>query len=119
MRRKDGALVPLELSILEAGLNLTRRGTLEAHGFLLARELRDRQGAKRLTAYGTLYKALDRLEQRGYLASRWEDPNRAAEDGRPRRRFYRLTIVGEKALADARAADRTSGLRRTAAAVRT
>lgn len=119
MRRKDGALVPLELSILETGLDLARRGTPEAHGFLLARELRDRQGAKRLTAYGTLYKALDRLERRGYLASRWEDPNRAAEDGRPRRRFYRLTIVGEKALADARAAARTPGLRRTAAAVRT
>lgn len=119
MRRKDGALVPLELSILEAGLNLTRRGTPEAHGFMLARELRDRQGAKRLTAYGTLYKALERLEQRGYLASRWEDPNRAAEAGRPRRRFYRLTIVGEQALAHARAADRALGLRRTAAAVRT
>lgn len=119
MRRKEGALVPLEVAILEAALDLTRRGTPEAHGFLLARELRDRQGAKRLTAYGTLYKALERLEQRGYLDSRWEDPNRAAEDGRPRRRFYRLTIVGEQALADARAAERAPGPRRTAAAVRT
>lgn len=119
MRRKEGSLVPLEVSILEAGLDLTRRGTPEAHGFMLARELRDRQGAKRLTAYGTLYKALERLQQRGYLTSRWEDPNHAAEAGRPRRRFYRLTIVGEKALVDALAADSTPGLRRTAAAVRT
>lgn len=119
MRRKEGALVPLEVSILEAALELSSRGIPEAHGFLLAKKLRDRQGAKRLTAYGTLYKALERLEQRGYLASRWEDPNRAAEDGRPRRRFYRLTIVGEQALADARAADRAPGLRHPAAAVRT
>lgn len=119
MRHREGAIVPLEVSILEAALDLTRRGTPEAHGFLLARELRDRQGAKRLTAYGALYKALERLEQRGYLASRWEDPNRAFGDGRPRRRFYRLTIVGEHALADTRAADRAPGLRRTAAAVRT
>jgi DNA-binding PadR family transcriptional regulator len=119
MRRKDGALVPLELDILEAGLDLIRRGIPEAHGFMLARELRDRQGAKRLTAYGTLYKALERLEQRGYLDSRWEDPHAAAEDGRPRRRFYRLTVVGEQALTDARAAERAPDLRRPAAAVRT
>lgn len=119
MRRKEGALVPLEVSILEAALGLRNRGITEAHGFLLAKELRDGAHARRLTAYGTLYKALERLEQRGCLASRWEDPNRAAEDGRPRRRFYRLTIVGERALADARAAHRTPGLRRTAAAVRT
>lgn len=119
MRRKDGGLVPLEVSILEAGLELARQGVPEAHGFLLARELRDREAARRLTAYGTLYKALERLDQRGYLASRWEDPVVAAADGRPRRRFYRLTLVGERALRDARAAERAPGLRRSAAAVRT
>jgi PadR family transcriptional regulator PadR len=119
MRRKEGALVPLELSILEAAIDLARRGTPEAHGFLLARELRDRQGARRLTAYGTLYKALERLEQRGYLASRWEDPMVAAAEGRPRRRFYHVTVVGETAARDAIAAKPEPGSRRPAAAVRT
>jgi len=119
MRRKDGALVPLELSILEVGVELARRGTPEAHGFLLARELRDRQAARRLTAYGTLYKALERLEKRGYLASRWEDPMVAAEEGRPRRRFYRVTVVGETAMQDAVAAKAELGARRPAAAVGT
>ena len=116
MRRKAGELVPLEVSILEASVELARRGIPEAHGFLLAKELRDRGGARRLTAFGTLYKALDRLERAGYLASRWEDPMLAAADGRPRRRFYHTTAVGEQALATARRATPKTSTRRPAAA---
>lgn len=98
MRRKEGRLVPLEVSILEASVSLARRGATEAHGFALAKELRDREGARRLTAYGTLYKALNRIERAGYLASRWEDPALAAARSRPRRRLYRMTLFGEHAL---------------------
>jgi DNA-binding PadR family transcriptional regulator len=116
MRRKAGELVPLEVSILEASVELAGRGIPEAHGFLLAKDLRDRGGARRLTAYGTLYKALDRLERVGYLASRWEDPMLAAADGRPRRRFYHTTAVGEQALAGARSRALEAGVRRPAAA---
>jgi PadR family transcriptional regulator len=101
MRRKEGALVPLEVSILEASIDLRQRGVPEAHGFLLAKELREERHARRLTAYGTLYKALDRLERAGLLESRWEDPLIGADEGRPRRRFYRLTLAGEGALAQA------------------
>jgi PadR family transcriptional regulator PadR len=115
MRRKEGSLVPLEVSILEVALELRQRGIAEAHGFLLAKELRDGARARRLTAYGTLYKALDRLERAGYLASRWEDPQIAARDGRPRRRFYRVTLDGEGALAQAIAAERAGDLPRSAA----
>jgi PadR family transcriptional regulator len=115
MRRKEGALVPLEVSILEAALELRSRGVSEAHGFLLAKHIRDGRQARRLTAYGTLYKALDRLERAGYLASRWEDPQAAADDGRPRRRHYRITMSGEGAHAEARAADRDQALPRSAA----
>ena len=119
MRRKAGTLVPLELDILEAAIDLARRSIPEAHGYLLARELRDRNGAKRLTAYGTLYKALERLERLGFLESRWEDPQAAADDGRPRRRFYRVTVIGERAAADARASEDRPLVQRPAAAVRT
>jgi DNA-binding PadR family transcriptional regulator len=115
MRRKEGALVPLEISILEAAVELRSRGIAEAHGFLLAKELRDGTHARRLTAYGTLYKALDRLERAGHLASRWEDPQLAADDGRPRRRFYRLTLIGETAVAEAISAEREDALPRSAA----
>jgi PadR family transcriptional regulator PadR len=102
MRRKPGQLVPLEISILEAAHALRAMGMVEAHGFLLARTIADQRGAKHLTAYGSLYKALDRLERATLMESRWEDPREAAETGRPRRRFYRMTAAGEEALADAR-----------------
>ena len=115
MRRKEGALVPLEVSILEVAIDLRRRGVSEAHGFLLAKELREERQARRLTAYGTLYKALDRLERAGYLQSRWEDPNIGAREGRPRRRFYRITLAGEGALAEATPAEREASLPRSAA----
>ena len=115
MRRKEGTLIPLEVSILEAALDLRGRGTVEAHGFLLAKELRDVRHARRLTAYGTLYKGLDRLERAGYLSSRWEDPLIAAREGRPRRRFDRLTMAGEGALAEATSGEQASAVSRTAA----
>lgn len=107
MRRKPGTLVPLEREILEAALSLRAMGVAEAHGFLLARTMSDGDGRgdRRLTAYGTLYKALDRLERAGNLVSRWEDPVYAADAARPRRRFYRVTAAGEAAVAAARAAD--------------
>jgi PadR family transcriptional regulator len=101
MRRKSGVLVPLEVDILQASETLQRRGLAEAHGFLLAKVVGEGEDARRLTAYGTLYKALERLERAGCLASRWEDPDYAAEASRPRRRLYRLTAVGQAALAEA------------------
>jgi PadR family transcriptional regulator, regulatory protein PadR len=47
---------------------------------------------------GTLYPALRRLENLGWLASQWED---LGDDvGRPRRRLYRVTGEGELAARD-------------------
>lgn len=115
MRRKIGALVPLEVAILEAATELLRSGDAEVHGYRLATVVQSLRGARRLTAYGTLYKALARLEAEGLLASRWEDPNIAATEGRPRRRFYRLTLEGEGALAEARAASAATRTSRAAA----
>lgn len=115
MRRKTGAILPLEVAILEASAELRRAGEPEVHGYLLARLVQDLRHARRLTAYGTLYKALTRLERQGYLASRWEDPLVAAE-GRPRRRFYRLTLEGEGALHEALEGSRDALPSRPAAA---
>lgn len=119
MRRKEGALVPLEVSILLVAMGLRERGVAEAHGFQLAKELREERNARRLTAYGTLYKALDRLERAGYLQSRWEDPLIGAGEGRPRRRFYRLTMAGEGALAQAIEEMDEAALPRSAAVIPT
>lgn len=99
MRRKPGTLIPLEIAILAAGLDLANAGEREFHGFQLAKELRDGGSERGLTAHGTLYKALDRMERMGLLESRWEDPQVAADHGRPRRRLYRVTGDGERTFA--------------------
>jgi DNA-binding PadR family transcriptional regulator len=101
MRRREGVLLPIEVSILDAGLRARRRGAEEFHGFQLAQEIGERDGTRTLTAHGTLYKALGRLAMAGLLESRWEDPNIGAAEGRPRRRLYRVTLVGARALAEA------------------
>jgi PadR family transcriptional regulator PadR len=100
-RRKPGTLLPLETEILEAALSMLRSGQATFHGFGLAQTMREQSGSRSLTAHGTLYKALSRLEDFGLLTSRWEDA--AVAEGRPRRRLYELTRqgarVGEQALA--------------------
>lgn len=109
MRRRPGVLLPIEFSILEAGIELRLRGTGYFHGFLIAKEIKEREGARLLTAHGTLYKALDRMEKAGLLESQWEDPATAALESRPRRRFYSVTAAGEAALARGRAGSKTVG----------
>jgi PadR family transcriptional regulator PadR len=42
---------------------------------------------------GTLYPILVRLERAGWVTSRWEQADPVAE-GRPNRRYYRLTTEG-------------------------
>jgi hypothetical protein len=90
MRRKNGALTPIEYSILNVAVNLYRQGG-EFYGFQIAKEIEDRERARRLTGLGTLYRALDRLQEQGFLSRRWEDPAIAAEENRPRRRLYQAT----------------------------
>jgi len=97
MRRKPGHLLPIELTILEAGIRLRTEGVAHFYGFLIAREIKERQEARLLTAHGTLYKALDRLQRLGMLESEWEDPVVAAQANRPRRRLYWVTAAGEAA----------------------
>lgn len=50
---------------------------------------------------GSVYPALDRLEDLGYLRSSWEDPASAQDEKRPPRRYFALTADGARVLADA------------------
>lgn len=43
---------------------------------------------------GTLYPIVARLEQEGWLASQWEDPQLHEDQGRARRRYYWMTGAG-------------------------
>ena len=97
MRRKPGAFLPIERSILVAAIELHSRGEQDFYGYGIAREMRDHGDTRRLAAHGTLYRALDRLETFGLLESHWEDPQAAADEHRPLRRLYQLTAAGERA----------------------
>ena len=61
------------------------------HGYGIARRIEQTSGNKLLVNYGTLYPALLKLEQEGYIASEWglSDNNRKAK-------FYQLTRAGLK-----------------------
>jgi PadR family transcriptional regulator PadR len=95
-RRRSGVLLPIEETVLEIGLRRMRDGDAEFHGFAIATEL-DSAGGRQLTAHGTLYKALERLERGGLLVSRWEDPDEY-DGSRPRRRLYRVSDKASAAL---------------------
>ena len=95
-------LVPLELAICEAADDLRGHGTGEFHGYEIAKRLGDESHRRLLTAYGTLYRALGRLEAMGLLQSQWEDPQIPARENRPGRRLYVLTAAGEAAADEAR-----------------
>jgi DNA-binding PadR family transcriptional regulator len=77
---------------------------------LLADPRTDRYGLDLMQATGlpsgTLYPILHRLQEAGWLAAHWEEID-PAEQGRPARRYYRLTPDGvaqaRQALAELRA----------------
>ena len=56
---------------------------------------------------GTVYPALDRLEGLRLVASSWEDEAAAHAEGRPARRYFRLTTAGAAALRTALAKYKT------------
>jgi transcriptional regulator len=64
------------------------------HGYGVARRIEQTSGDRLVVHYGTLYPALLKLEQEGYVASSWgvSENNRKA-------RFYRLTAAGRRQLA--------------------
>ena len=112
VRRKPGSLVPLEIAICSAAATLHQRGAAEFHGYEMAKTLGDAADTRLLTAYGTLYRALGRLEKMGLVTSRWEDPAVPARENRPGRRLYLLTALGEAAADEARGAETVSPQKR-------
>lgn len=63
------------------------------HGYGIARRIEQTSAHALVVQYGTLYPALLKLEQEGYITSAWgvSENNRKA-------RFYRLTRAGQKHL---------------------
>jgi len=67
-------------------------------------------------ASGTVYPALRRLEDAGYVQSRWEDHRVAQREVRPARKYYEVTGSGQEALTAALLRYRPMGRRRRASA---
>jgi PadR family transcriptional regulator, regulatory protein PadR len=67
------------------------------HGYAVTEELRRRSAGEFDLPEGTVYPALHRLESAGLLASSW-----VTVSGR-RRRVYRLSLSGRRAVVDRRA----------------
>jgi PadR family transcriptional regulator, regulatory protein PadR len=76
------------------------------HGYGIARRIEQTSNDLLSVNYGTLYPALLKLEQEGYISSEWgvSDNNRKAK-------FYSLTRAGRKQLErEAREWERTTGI---------
>ena len=90
------------LGVVQGTLELLVLRTLAArspsHGFAILDWIRETTDEVLLVEDGALYPALRRMEKRGWLQSRWG----ISEKGR-RARYYELTPLGEKALAEQQA----------------
>src|SRR5947208_2565104 len=64
------------------------------HGYGVARRIEQTSGERLLLNYGTLYPALLKLEQEGYISSEW-----GVSANNRRAKFYSLTRAGRKKLA--------------------
>jgi PadR family transcriptional regulator PadR len=74
------------------------------HGYGIARRIEQISGKLLTVNYGTIYPALLKLEQEGYIASEW-----GLSDNNRRAKFYRLTRAGRgQLLKEAREWDRTT-----------
>jgi PadR family transcriptional regulator, regulatory protein PadR len=90
--------VPLEGDLLQGTLDMLILQTLglgAAHGHAIAHLIGRRSEDVLQVEHGSLYPALHRLEDRGWIASFWgtSENNRKA-------RYYRLTPAGRKQLAE-------------------
>ena len=63
------------------------------HGYGIARRIEQTSGDLLSVNYGTLYPALLKLEQEGYIASDW-----GTSENNRKEKFYRLTRAGRKQL---------------------
>ena len=82
---KRGSLELIVLHLLSLG---------EAYGYEIVTALTERTNGALAVTDGTLYPVLYRLERGGFVAVRWETPQRGVP-----RKYYRLTRTGHAELA--------------------
>ena len=91
-------MAPSKTDVLQGTLDLMVLKTLETlgsqHGYGIARRLQQVSEDLLQLNQGTLYPALLRLEQRGWISSQW-----GTSENNRRARFYSLTRSGRRQLA--------------------
>jgi PadR family transcriptional regulator, regulatory protein PadR len=103
-------MTPPRGEVLQGTLDLIVLKTLDTlgplHGYGIAMRIQQVSEDLLKLNQGTLYPALLRLEQRGWISSRW-----GASENNRRARFYSLTRKGKKQLvAEAESWERMSGV---------
>ena len=104
---------PPKTDVLQGTLDLMVLQTVESlgplHGYAIAARLEQVSSGALQLNMGTLYPALMRLEQRGFLKGSW-----GTTDNNRRARFYALTAAGRRQLAKEKHAwDRMAGIMQT------
>jgi transcriptional regulator len=88
-----------KLDLLQGTLDVMVLRTLQAlgpmHGYGIARRIEQVSGDQILLNQGTIYAALVRLQQRGWIAAEW-----GTSDNNRRAKFYSITKRGRKQLAE-------------------
>ena len=85
------------VDLLQGTLDLMILQTLvlgPAHGHTIAHAIEHRSDAVLQVEHGSLYPALHRLEDRGWISSYW-----GASENNRKARFYKLTAAGRRQLA--------------------
>lgn len=86
-----------KVDVWQGTLALMVLKTLQAmgsqHGYGIARRIEQISGDQLLVNYGTLYPALLKLEQEGYISSEW-----GVSDNNRRAKYYSLTASGRSHL---------------------
>ena len=89
--------MPSKLDLLQGTLDLMVLRTLSAlgplHGYGIARRIEQVSGDAVILNQGTIYTSLVRLEERGWIRSKW-----GVSENNRRARYYSLTRGGEQQL---------------------
>ena len=84
--------------LLQGTLDLLILKTLSKgalHGYDVARRIQERSGDVLVVEEGSLYPALYRMEEKGWIAAEW-----GKSDNNRRAKFYGLTRAGQKQLSE-------------------
>ncbi len=88
----------IQTDLLQGTLDLLVLKTLQAgptHGWDIAQRIQQVSREALRVGQGSLYPALHRLEDRGWIAAEW-----GASENNRRAKFYKLTATGRKRLAE-------------------